>query len=38
VILVPAVLDAWRYLHPDATWATWVSRAVKIGGVLLVLR
>ena len=38
IILAPAVLDAWRYLDPDARWAVWVSRAVKIGGVLLVFR
>jgi hypothetical protein len=38
IVLAPAVLDAWRYLDPDARWAVWVSRAVKIGGVLLVFR
>ena len=38
IVLAPAVLDAWRYLNPDARWAVWVSRAVKVGGVLLVFR
>ena len=38
IVLGPAVLDAWRYLHPDAKWARWTSRAVKVGSVLLVLR
>ena len=38
IVLAPAVLDAWRYLHPDAKWAIWTSRAVKVGSVLLVLR
>ena len=38
VILAPAVLDAWRYFDPGARWAVWLSRAVKAGGVLLVLR
>ena len=38
LILGPAVLDAWRYFDPDAKWAVWVSRAMKIGGVLLILR
>jgi len=38
VVLAPAVLDAWRYLDPDARWAVWVSRALKIGAVLLVVR
>jgi hypothetical protein len=38
IVLAPAVLDAWRYLHPDAKWAVWTSRAVKIGAVLLVIR
>ena len=38
LILAPAVLDAWRYFEPDARWAAWVSRAVKVGAVLLVAR
>ncbi len=38
LVLAPASLDAWRYLHPDARWAKWVSRGVKIGMVLLVIR
>ena len=38
VILVPAVLDAWRYFRPDSRVAVWMSRAAKIGGVLLVVR
>ena len=35
MILTPAVLDAWRYRHPQARWARWSSRASKI--VLIVL-
>ena len=38
LILAPAVLDGWRYLHPEATWAKWASRAAKIGMALLVLK
>ncbi len=38
LILAPAVLDAWRYFDPDARWPVWLSRAAKIGTVLLVLR
>jgi len=38
VILTPAVLDAWRYLHPEARWAVWASRAAKIGSVVLVAK
>ena len=38
LLLVPAVLDTVRYFKPDATWAVWGSRAVKVGLVLLVLR
>jgi hypothetical protein len=38
MILVPAVLDSWRYFDPDARWAVWASRAAKIGFVLLVFR
>jgi len=38
LILAPALLDAWRYYHPDAAWAAWASRGVKIGLVVLVVR
>jgi hypothetical protein len=38
LILVPAVLDAVRFYHPDARWAAWGSRAAKIGGVVLIAR
>ena len=37
-VLAPAVLDSWRYYHPDAAWAVWMSRGAKIGMVLLVVR
>jgi hypothetical protein len=38
MVLAPAVLDAWRYLDPDAHVVTWSSRIVKIGSVLLVMK
>jgi hypothetical protein len=38
LILVPAVLDAIRYYHPDARWAAWGSRGAKVTGVLLVFK
>ena len=38
LVLAPAVLDAWRYFHPDAKWAAWTSRGVKVGMVVLVAR
>ena len=38
MMLAPAVLDAWRYLHPEARWAAWTSRGLKAGFVLLLLR
>jgi hypothetical protein len=38
LILIPAVLDAVRFYHPDARWATWGSRTAKIGGVVLIAR
>ncbi len=38
LVLVPAGLDAWRYFHPDSRWAAWLSRGVKVGTVLLVIR
>ena len=38
LILAPAVLDAYRYFHPDSAWAKWSSRGAKIFGVVLVLK
>jgi hypothetical protein len=38
IVLVPAVLDGWRYYKPGARWATWASRLAKIGSVLLVIK
>jgi hypothetical protein len=38
LILLPAVLDAIRFYHPDQKWAAWGSRAAKIGGVVLIAR
>jgi hypothetical protein len=38
LVLAPAVLDSWRYYHPESKWAVWTSRGVKAGMVLLVLR
>jgi hypothetical protein len=38
LVLTPAVLDGWRYFNPDARWAVWLSRAIKAGMVLLVVR
>jgi hypothetical protein len=38
LVLAPALLDTLRYFNPDAKWATWTSRGVKAGMVLLVIR
>jgi len=38
LLLAPAALDAFRYFHPDARWAAWTSRALKMGSVALVLK
>ncbi len=38
VILVPAALDTWRYVDPDARLPVWLSRASKLAAVLLILR
>jgi hypothetical protein len=38
LILAPALLDIVRYYDPGARWATWGSRAAKIGGVVLIAR
>jgi hypothetical protein len=36
IVLAPAALDGYRYLHPDARWAAWASRGAKIASVVLV--
>ena len=38
VVLAPAVLDAWRYYHPNARWAVWMSRIAKVGSVVLIAK
>ena len=38
IVLAPALLDVYRYLHPEARWATWTSRGVKMGSVALVIK
>jgi hypothetical protein len=38
LVLAPAAFDAWRYRNPDAKWATWASRAAKVGLVIMVIR
>lgn len=37
LVLGPAVLDGYRYLRPDAAWAKWASRGLKITAVLLTI-
>jgi len=38
IVLAPAVLDAYRYFRPHSRTAAWLSRGVKVGSVLLVLK
>jgi hypothetical protein len=38
LVLLPAVLDAVRYYHPNAQWAVWGSRTAKLTGVVLVFK
>jgi hypothetical protein len=38
MVLAPALLDVYRYFNPDARWASWTSRAVKMGSVALVIK
>ena len=38
LILAPALLDTYRYFHPEGRWAAWASRGVKMGSVALVLK
>jgi len=36
IVLAPAALDGYRYLHPESRWAKWASRSAKIASVVLV--
>jgi len=38
MVLAPALLDIYRYFNPDARWAAWTSRGVKMGSVALVIK
>ena len=38
LVLAPAVFDTWRYFRPESRAAVWMSRAAKLGGVLLTVR
>jgi hypothetical protein len=38
IVLAPALLDAYRYFKPDATWAKWASRGAKAGSVVVILK
>ena len=38
LVLAPALLDMYRYFNPDARWAAWTSRGVKMGSVALVIK
>ena len=38
IILAPAVLDSWRYFHPESRTAVWLSRGVKIGMIVLIVK
>lgn len=38
IVLAPALLDTWRYFHPESKAAAWLSRGVKIGMVALAVR
>jgi hypothetical protein len=37
-VLAPAALDLWRYFDPRAKWPVWLSRAAKMGLVVLVFK
>ena len=38
LVLAPALLDVYRYFNPEARWAAWTSRGVKMGTVVLVIK
>ena len=35
LVLAPALLDSYRFVRPEATWAKWASRGAKIAAVAL---
>jgi hypothetical protein len=37
LILAPAILDGYRYMHPEKRWPVWASRGAKIAAVALTL-
>jgi len=37
LVLAPAVLDGYRYLRPNEAWARWLSRSLKVLGVVLMI-
>jgi hypothetical protein len=37
LVLAPAVLDGYRFVRPEAKWAAWASRSVKIASVILTM-
>jgi hypothetical protein len=38
MVLIPAVLDVYRYFDADARWAAWTSRGFKVGSAALVMK
>jgi hypothetical protein len=38
LVLAPALLNAYRYYRPDATWARWTARVLEAGSVVFVIR
>jgi hypothetical protein len=38
MVLAPALLDTYRFFHPEARWAAWTSRGAKLGSVALILK
>lgn len=38
MILGPALLDGARYYKPGVAWLKWTSRAMKVGGALMIIR
>ena len=38
LVVAPAILEAYRYYHPDSRWAKWATRALAAGSVLILVR
>jgi hypothetical protein len=38
LVLSPAVLDVYRYVHPQSNWAKWATRILEAGSIVLIIK